>query len=128
MLLETLRGIFSPWVVLSDKRKFRVRDLRAQRIDDSVFQPYRHALGSTESFEEIEQEMTTGYQHGDLHGFNVLCHESEGAVVIDFGNVGRAPTCLDPVILELSVLFHMDSPFPEHLVADEEASRSVVRP
>ena len=55
--------------------------------------------------------MTTSYQHGDLHGFNILCDASGGAVVIDFGNVGPAPTCMDPVILELSVLFHKDSPF-----------------
>ena len=106
-----LRDIFAPWLALSEKKVLRIGDLRAQRIDDSVFCPYRDALGSTESFEQIEQEMTMSCQHGDLHGFNVLCNASEGAVVIDFGNVGPAPTCIDPIILELSVLFHMDSPF-----------------
>ena len=87
-----------------------MRDLRTQRIDDSEIQPYRDALGATEEFEEIEQEMTTSCQHGDLHGFNVLCNESGTPIVIDFGNVGPAPTCIDPIILELSVLFHRDSP------------------
>ena len=110
-LVETLRDILAPWKGLSEKRAFRIRDLRTQRIDDSVFLPYRDALGSTEGFEEIEREMSTSCQHGDLHGFNVLCSESGKVIVIDFGNVGPAPSCIDPIILELSILFHSESPF-----------------
>ena len=110
-VVEVLRDIFNPWLAHSEKKVLRVRDLRTQRIGDSVFHPYRDALGSSESFEEIEQKMTTSFQHGDLHGFNILCNASGRAVVIDFGNVGPAPTCIDPIILEHSVLFHKDSPF-----------------
>ena len=110
-VVEILRDIFAPWAEVTEKQILRVRDLRAQRTPESVIQPYRDALGATGDFEEIEQEMTTSCQHGDLHGFNVLCNESGAPVVIDFGNVGPAPTCIDPIILELSVLFHMDSPF-----------------
>ena len=110
-VVRALRDIFAPWAEVSEKKVLRVGDLRAQRIDDSAIQPYRDALGATEEFEESEQEMTISCQHGDLHGFNVLCNESGTAVVIDFGNVGPAPTCIDPIILELSVLFHRDSPF-----------------
>ena len=69
-------------------------------MDDVAFQPYRDALGSTECFEEIAQEIATSCQHGDLHGFNVLCDGLGNAVVIDFGNVGRAPSCIDPIVLE----------------------------
>ena len=110
-IVQALRSIFAPWAKLAEKEVFRVRELRAQRIDDSVFQPYREALGPTERFEEIEQEMETSCQHGDLHGLNVLCDTSGNPAVIDFGNVGRAPSCIDPIVLELSVLFHKDSPF-----------------
>ena len=110
-IVEVLRDIFGQWAELSEKKVLRIRDLRAQRIGDSEFQPHRDALGSTEGFEEIEREMMTSCQHGDLHGFNVLCNASGEAVVIDFGNVGPAPTCIDPIILELSILFHRDSPF-----------------
>ena len=110
-IVEVLRDIFGQWAELSEKKVLRIRDLRVQRIGDSEFQPYRDALGSTEGFEEIEREMMTSCQHGDLHGFNVLCNASGEAVVIDFGNVGPAPTCIDPIILELSILFHRDSPF-----------------
>lgn len=108
-VVEVLREIFAPWAEVKEKKLLRVSDLRAQRIDDSVFQRFHDSLGETGNFEGIEQEMTTSCQHGDLHGFNVLCNDSGGAVVIDFGNVGAAPSCLDPIILELSVLFHKDS-------------------
>ena len=110
-IVGVLRGIFNLWLKNSEKTVHRIRDLRVQRIDDAKFHPYRDAIGSTESFEKIEQEMTTSFQHGDLHGLNILCNASGEAVVIDFGNVGPAPTCIDPIILELSVLFHKDSPF-----------------
>ncbi len=45
-------------------------------------------------------------QHGDLHGANVLVRTFEHVVMIDFGSVGRFPACLDPIALELSLLFH----------------------
>ena len=110
-IIEVLRDIFAPWAAINERRLLRIGDLRAQRIDDSVFLPYRDTLGAVEMFEEIQRELTISCQHGDLHGLNVLCNESEAAVVVDFGNVGHAPTCIDPIILELSVLFHSDSPF-----------------
>lgn len=50
-------------------------------------------------------------QHGDLHGANVLVDASARPVLIDFGRTSNGPSLLDPVMLELSVLFHPDSPF-----------------
>ena len=110
-VVRGLRDIFAPWAEVSEKKIFSVRDLRTRRIDDLQIQPHRGVLGATGEFEESEQEMTTSFQHGDLHGFNVLCNESGTPIVIDFGNVGLGPSCIDPVVLELSVLFHRDSPF-----------------
>ena len=110
-IVEALRDIFEGWLETSEKRILGIRDLRVKRIADSELQLHRDALGATESFEGMEREMTISYQHGDLHGFNILCNDAGGTVVIDFGNVGPAPTCIDPIILELSVMFHKDSPF-----------------
>ena len=123
-IVEALRDIFAPWEKLSNRKVLRIGDLRAQRIDDSVFQPYRDYLELTENFEEIEHEMTTSCQHGDLHGFNILCDGSGKPVVIDFGNVGPAPSCIDPIILELSVLFHRDSPFRNNSWPTNEQAES----
>ena len=123
-IVEVLRDIHAPWEKLCDKKEIRIRDLRTQHIDDLVFQPYRNSLDSSEQFEELKQEITTSCQHGDLHGFNILCNGSGGAVVIDFGNVGPAPSCIDPIILELSVLFHRDSPFRYNVWPTTEQAES----
>ena len=123
-IVEALRDIFGPWAALSDKKVVRIGDLRAQRIDDSLLQTYRHSLGAIQEFEAINQEIVTSCQHGDLHGFNILCNRSGGAVVIDFGNVGPAPSCIDPIILELSVLFHRDSPFRSNSWPSDEQAES----
>jgi CheY-like chemotaxis protein len=44
--------------------------------------------------------------HGDLHGLNVLVNEQGGPTLIDYGEVMVANAALDPVTLELSVLYH----------------------
>ena len=113
-IVERLQALFEPWTKFCEPTLHSIHDLRAQRISDSRLLKYQATLGAIEKFESTEQEITTSYQHGDLHGSNVLCNGSEGAVVIDFANVGSAPACIDPIILELSVLFHSDSPFRRH--------------
>jgi len=47
-------------------------------------------------------------QHGDFHPGNVLVGRDYTPTLIDFGRVGRAPASLDPLTLELSLLFHPD--------------------
>jgi hypothetical protein len=36
----------------------------------------------------------------------VLVREDGTPLLIDYGEVGRGPACLDPLVLELSLLFH----------------------
>ena len=110
-VVNNLREIFVPWKALREKNTIRVRDLRRERIDDDAFRSYADILASAGKYEENEREITMSCQHGDLHGHNVLCDDAGRAVIIDFGNVGPAPSCLDPLLLELSILFHGDSPF-----------------
>ena len=109
-VVELLQEILKPWMASSEERLLSLRELRQERTGRVELRPFLDALGPIESLEEIEQQVRTSCQHGDLHGFNVLCNASGGAVVIDFGNVGPAPACLDPIVLELSVLFHNESP------------------
>jgi len=44
--------------------------------------------------------------HGDLHGLNVLVTPEGEPTLIDYGDVRRANAALDPVTLELSVVYH----------------------
>ena len=48
-------------------------------------------------------------QHGDMHGSNVLVKTNLDPVLIDYMEVGVGPACLDPITLELSIVFHPDS-------------------
>ena len=110
-IIEDVRSTFARWATPTRREVFCVGELRALRMNDSEFQKFRGDLGATDGFEEIQQELVTSRQHGDLHGLNVLCNSSGNAAIIDFGNVGFAPSCIDPIVLEMSVLFHKDSPF-----------------
>ena len=59
-------------------------------------------------FENREVQTHWGCIHGDLHGCNVLVSSAGATVLIDYGDVGEGPASLDPVTLELSLLFHPD--------------------
>ncbi len=65
-------------------------------------------------------------QHCDLHGLNVLVTDAGEARMIDFGSVAEGPAALDPVTLELSLIFHPDGPARESgWPSTEEAERWV---
>lgn len=57
-------------------------------------------------FENREVQTRWACIHGDLHGCNVLVSSAGATVLIDYGDVGEGPASLDPVTLELSILFH----------------------
>ena len=109
--LDSVRDILRPWSKPNRSESMRIGQLRSQRISDKLFQPFAAAIGTSPELEDQICELTTNCQHGDFHGLNILCNAAGNALVIDFGNVGIAPACLDPVLLELSALFHIDSPF-----------------
>jgi hypothetical protein len=44
--------------------------------------------------------------HGDLHGLNVLVNQLNEPTLIDYGEVIKANAGLDPVTLELSIVYH----------------------
>jgi DNA-binding NarL/FixJ family response regulator len=54
----------------------------------------------------IELEMRETMTHGDLHGLNVLVNQRDEPTLIDYGEVRRANAALDPVTLELSIVYH----------------------
>jgi CheY-like chemotaxis protein len=48
-------------------------------------------------------------QHGDMHCANVVFDQRGGAMIIDFGDAGQSFASVDPVTLELSTIFHIQS-------------------
>ena len=65
--------------------------------------------------------------HGDLHGANVLARKDGECVIIDFGDVGDGPASLDPITLELSLLFHTSRPSSRVKLASARSGRSLRR-
>lgn len=67
-------------------------------------------LSWTTDFEARQVQVRWCCVHGDLHGENVLVAQDGTAVIIDYGEVGEGTASLDPVTLELSLLFHPKGP------------------
>ena len=80
-------------------------------LGDALFEEIRAAYGLDWilDFEAREIQSRWACVHGDLHGCNILVAADGAIVLIDYGEVGDGPASLDPVTLELSLLFHPDS-------------------
>ena len=105
--VATLHEKIEPWLTARESTSIRIRDFRREVVPDSVLVEYQAELGDdNRAFEESDATVSTCYQHGDLHGANILVDSQGEPLMIDFGNLGPAPACLDPIVLELSVLFH----------------------
>jgi CheY-like chemotaxis protein len=110
-VVSRLREGLRPWtdssrsseeVTLGDVRRARLTDERLSRS------PEASALAS--EVEPLKLEMRQVICHGDLHGENVLVDADGRPVLIDFGDTGPGFAPVDPVTLELSLLFHSSGP------------------
>lgn len=82
----------------------------------------QHDLGWVTEFEKAPVQTRWCCSHGDMHGENVLVSPDGSAVIIDYGDVDEGTASLDPVTLELSLLFHPKGPlrggaWPSHAQA-----------
>jgi CheY-like chemotaxis protein len=110
--VEGLKERLRPWVAAAHQEELTVRDVRRLLVDDQEFADIAPGLvpESASRVEDMQVYVNRGPEHGDLHGFNVLVRADAAAVIIDFGSLMSAPITVDPVTLELSTLFHPDSP------------------
>ena len=85
-----------------------IREFRRRILSDDSFEHIQAAFGLNwvSDFEDKEIQARWACIHGDLHGCNALVSADNSTVLIDYGNVGKGPASLDPVTLELSVIFH----------------------
>jgi len=109
-VVGSIQRILAPWSELEEQELVRTGEFRSDRIDSSEIHMLADRIGPLGNFEDLVFQTNTSIQHGDLTGANVLCKPDRSPVIVDFANVHRAPTCLNPVQLELSVLFHSNSP------------------
>ncbi|MFC5286868.1 phosphotransferase [Actinokineospora guangxiensis] len=104
-----LQNYLVPWTHAVPHTSRSWLDVRRELINDED----NDSIG--ERYDLVEIDDTRRFQavwstvHGDLHGANVLVDSTDRPVLIDYGRSGLGPSCLDPITLELSILFHKDS-------------------
>ena len=110
-IICSIEAAMAPWIEGVPETRVQIRQIRQRLLNDDTFHQIRETfrLGWVQSYENREIQARLGCSHGDLHGKNIVISPT-GAQLIDYGDVGDGPASLDPVTLELSLLFHPHAP------------------
>lgn len=110
--LARLRERLAPWTEGVSTRECQIGDVRRFFLSDDDYQlkvlPRLEAgfIRRIESIEERTIHIRPCRQHGDMHGTNVLVEPSGHPMLIDYARAGTLGACVDPITLEMSLLFH----------------------
>lgn len=106
-----IRKSLGRWEEAKTLTRTTVREVRRRVLSDSdlVVLLGKYDLAEIVSIEAQEISIEASCIHGDLHGGNILVDIDGTTTLIDFGDVGMGFACLDPITLELSLLFHPDA-------------------
>jgi DNA-binding NarL/FixJ family response regulator len=106
-IVARLKQIEVPWQNIAQSQRVPISQIRLGLMSDAAFHDHSHELGfDWAALEKLEVRITECRRHRDLHGLNVLLRSRQEPLLIDFAEVGAAPASLDPLTLELSLLFH----------------------
>ena len=88
-----------------------IKQVRQRLLDDLSLDQIRATfdLDWILNFENRPVQVRWACTHGDLHGKNIFV-SSAGPQLIDYDDIDDGPASLDPITLELSLLFHPDGP------------------
>ena len=113
-IIKSVESTTKPWVSGVPETRKTIREFRRRILSDQSFEEIQAAFGLdwVSDFEGKEIQARWACIHGDLHGCNILVSAKNTTALIDYGNVGNGPASLDPVTLELSVLFHPEAVVP----------------
>ena len=106
-VVAAVRQLTEPWREGAPVEQLNLETIRNSLVQSADLpQDLQGAVRSDESVEVSARRCTT---HGDLHLFNVLVPDDGQPMIIDFAAVGSRPASVDPVTLELSMIFHPDA-------------------
>lgn len=99
------------WAAGVPEMRRTIREVRRRLLCDQSLDQLLPAfsLDWVRRFEGRRIQMRWVCTHGDLHGKNILVSDTSPEL-IDYDDVRDGPASLDPVTLELSLLFHPDAP------------------
>jgi hypothetical protein len=98
------------WKDARTLREMPVRDIRRLLLPDTRLASVERFLAALpwRAVEAINVTVHSCSQHGDLHPLNVLVDAAGEVVLVDFAHAADAPASLDPLTLELALVFHPD--------------------
>jgi DNA-binding NarL/FixJ family response regulator len=107
LAVQRIAEVEDPWFDGVAVEKALIGDLRRALVKDTDLTPAQARLVTKFSaFENRPVFLRQAFQHGDMHGENVLCSERGEITIIDYADVGRLPAPADSIMLELSFAFH----------------------
>jgi len=109
-IIRNIEKATAPWVENVPESRITIKQLRQRLLSDELFFQVttEFDLEWASDFEEHLIQTRWACIHGDLHGCNILISKHGEVNLIDYGDVGDGPAGLDPISLELSLLFHPD--------------------
>ncbi|WP_162951556.1 response regulator [Mycobacterium paragordonae] len=109
-VVARLRQALQPWSEVTNTIPVDLRDLRQSRISDAELISNGFDANDFGRREARSISMRQGIVHGDLHGGNVLVDSDRRPMIVDYGDVGVDYTAVDPVTLELSLIYNRQGP------------------
>lgn len=110
-VIRSVETAMERWIDGVPETRMTIRQIRNRLLDDQILDQVRNTfnLDWIRKFEDRPIQIRWACSHGDLHGKNIFVSPA-GTQLIDYGDVGEGPASLDPVTLELSLLFHPSAP------------------
>jgi CheY-like chemotaxis protein len=109
--LERIIRHLGPWNQVWQTVTTSVADMRQRLLTDERAAELGEDLSEYQEYERERLSLPIAVCHGDFHGGNLLVRADGEPIMIDFGDVGLNWNAIDPVTLELSLLFHSASPY-----------------
>jgi CheY-like chemotaxis protein len=106
-VIPKLKAIMVSWRDGLQKQT-TIGKIRSALVSDEDVQRFAQELAGIDwsVFENSPVSVRECVRHRDLHGMNVLVSNSTSPLLIDYGEVGIACGSIDPLTLELGILFH----------------------
>jgi CheY-like chemotaxis protein len=103
-----LRGVEKPWLDGKTNHTVTVGEIRRKFLKDTRLPEIAAELQGFEiaPVEAVQVGACKCAQHNDLHGENIVFDAGGIGMVIDYNDTGPSFASVDPVTLELSVIFH----------------------
>jgi CheY-like chemotaxis protein len=125
-VIRNIEKATAPWCECVPESRKAIKQIRQRLLRDELFSQIINEfdLEWVKGFEERNIQTRWACIHGDLHGCNVLVSGNCEINLIDYGDVGDGPVCLDPITLELSLLFHPDTVVPSGVWPTHDQARN----